>query len=187
MELEPFPKIPRLKRGVVLSEKIDGSNAQIGICDDGRVFAGSRNRWLTPGGTVNGKSSDNYGFASWVEENREALLTLGPGRHSGEWWGCGIGRNYGLHERRFSLFNSGRWSDAAKRPACCGVVPVLFAGDFASNVVDDVVEAIKASGSVAAPGFMQPEGVVVFMPESGHLYKVLCEGDALPKSLSGAA
>ena len=57
-------------------------------------------------------------------------MELGVGQHFGEWWGFGIQRGYGLHERRFSLFNTGRWSDPAVRPACCGVVPVLADGDF---------------------------------------------------------
>jgi hypothetical protein len=178
MNFEAFPKIPRLKRGVVITEKIDGSNAQIGITDDGKVFAGSRSRWLQPG-----KETDNFGFAAWVEANKEDLLTLGPGRHFGEWWGAGIQRRYGLTEKRFSLFNSGRWSNGAhcQRPACCDVVPVLFAGDFSSTIVDEVVARLKANGSAAQPGFMQPEGVVVYLPASGHLYKVLCDNDNVAK------
>lgn len=184
MEFEAFPKIPRLKRGVVITEKIDGTNAQVAITEDGRLFAGSRTRWVTPGGSVNGVQSDNYGFAAWVEEHKEELIKLGPGRHYGEWWGMGIQRNYGLTERRFSLFNSGRWSNPETRPACCGVVPVLYAGDFSSTVVDEQIARLMREGSHAAPGFMRPEGVVVYLPASGHLYKVLCEHDELPKGVT---
>ena len=49
-----------------------------------------------------------FGFARWVETNRERLITLlGPGLHFGEWWGSGIQRGYGLTkgDKRFSLFN----------------------------------------------------------------------------------
>lgn len=168
----PFPKIPRLKRGCIITEKLDGTNAQIVVGEDGTIRAGSRNRWITP-------DADNYGFAGWVERNKEELLQLGPGQHFGEWWGNGIQRNYGLKEKRFSLFNSGRWSN--ERPACCDVVPVLYDGEFSSNTVDWVLDTLKDTGSIAAPGFMKPEGIIVFMTASHHFYKVLAENDQHPK------
>ena len=86
---EAFTKIPRLYRDVVVTEKIDGTNAQIYITSDGRVLAGSRNRWLTI-------ADDNYGFARWVQAHEEELrVGLGIGRHFGEWWGSGIVNWYG--------------------------------------------------------------------------------------------
>lgn len=164
----PFPKIPRLKRGCVITEKLDGTNAQIVIDAEGNVRAGSRNRWITP-------EDDNFGFASWVYNNQEELRGLGEGQHFGEWWGNGIQRGYGLKEKRFSLFNATRW--ASDLPECCGVVPVLYAGDFSTNTVDWVLDTLKETGSQAAPGFMKPEGIIVFMTASRHLYKVLAEND----------
>jgi hypothetical protein len=87
---EPFDKIPRLKRGCVVTEKIDGTNAQVYIPEDGGpMLVGSRNRWITP-------DNDNYGFARWAYENEAELRKLGPGRHFGEWWGSGIQRRYGI-------------------------------------------------------------------------------------------
>src|SRR6478609_4562760 len=115
-EFQEFPKMPRLSREVIITEKIDGTNAQVLITPEGEIHAGSRTRWITP-------ESDNFGFAAWVRDNREQLLQLGPGRHFGEWWGSGIQRRYGLTEKRFSLFNVKRWGES--RPACCHVVPVL--------------------------------------------------------------
>ncbi len=167
-EFESFQSIPRLKRNCVISEKIDGTNAQVFIADDGTGLAGSRTRWITP-------EADNFGFAAWVKEHEDELRALGPGRHYGEWWGAGIQRRYGIAEKRFSLFNSGRWS--SERPACCHVVPVLYAGVFSSTVVDEVLAKLAAEGSVAAPGFMKPEGVVVYVPAAKHLYKVTLDGD----------
>ena len=124
MDFIPFPKMPRLSREVIITEKIDGTNAQIFIADDCEtMLVGSRNRWITP-------VDDNAGFARWCEENYEELLKLGPGRHFGEWWGRGIQRNYGLKEKRLSLFNVDRWARA--RPDCCHVVPVLYRGMFDS-------------------------------------------------------
>lgn len=167
---EPFQSIPRLKRNCVISEKIDGTNAQVFIPDDlSVVLAGSRNRWITP-------DDDNFGFARWVKENEEELRKLGPGRHYGEWWGAGIQRRYGLAEKRFSLFNSGRWTDDV-RPACCSVVPVLYQGEFTTTTVDVVLNDLAETGSRAAPGFMQPEGVVVYMIASRTLHKVTIGDD----------
>ncbi|TIL38509.1 RNA ligase family protein [Mesorhizobium sp.] len=174
----PFPKIPRLKRGCVITEKIDGTNAQVVVGEDGSVRAGSRNRWISP-------EDDNFGFARWVAEHVDGLRELGPGQHFGEWWGLGIQRGYGLHERRFSLFNAGRWS--AGRPECCGVVPVLYAGDFSTDVVDATLQALKADGSAVAPGFDKPEGIIVYMTAARHTYKVLAENDNEPKGRAEAA
>ena len=173
----PFPKIPRLKRGCVITEKLDGTNAQIVIDDEGNVRAGSRNRWITP-------ADDNFGFARWVHDRQDELRELGVGQHFGEWWGNGIQRGYGLKEKKFSLFNSGRWSDPESRPACCDVVPVLYAGQFATDTVDMVLDNLKETGSQAAPGFMKPEGIIVFMTASSHLYKVLAENDNVPKGVA---
>ncbi len=167
----PFPKISRLNRGCVISEKIDGTNAQVVITEEGEIFAGSRTRWITP-------DADNYHFAEWVQGNKDDLLKLGPGQHFGEWWGLGIQRRYGLTERRFSLFNAGRWNNPESgRPACCHVVPVLYAGPFTTNAVADAIKQLTEHGSVAAPGFMDPEGVVVFHAASRQLQKVTCRND----------
>jgi hypothetical protein len=176
-KFEGFGKIPRLKRTAVISEKIDGTNAQVYIGEDGQIRAGSRNRWLT-------LDSDNFGFARWVHENAAELAKLGPGRHFGEWWGQGIQRRYGLDHKRFSLFQSTRWADDAIRPACCHVVPVLWVGEFNTDAVSTQIERLRTFGSVAAPGFMQPEGVVVFHTASGGLSKVTLEADESP-CLSG--
>lgn len=171
----PFPKISRWSREVVVTEKIDGTNAQIYIDDTGtNVYAGSRNRWLT-------LESDNFGFARWVHENRDELLKLGPGQHFGEWWGAGIQRRYGLDHKRFSLFNTARWSDPATRPSCCHVVPVLFQGNMDELEPAAVVRDLATYGSRAAPGFMQPEGIVIYCVAGGQLFKKTLERDESPK------
>lgn len=169
-EFVPFAPIKRLARSCFVTEKIDGTNAQVYISDDGVIMAGSRNRWLTV-------EADNFGFARWVAENATELSKLGPGRHYGEWWGLGIQRGYGLKEKRFSLFNTGRWSDAAVRPACCHVVPVLYGGEFNTQAIDGQLERLRVEGSVASPGFMNPEGIVVFHAQSGGLFKKTLNGD----------
>ena len=178
MIFKEFPKLHRLSRDIVITEKLDGTNAQILIDDvtmlDGEyvvyekdglgIVVGSRNRYITP-------TSDNFGFARWVQENGEELLKLGVGQHFGEWWGKGIQRGYGLEEKRFSLFNSHRWAGSDERPSCCHVVPVLYRGVMDTTVVDEILQRLHTQGSEAAPGFMKPEGVVVFHTHSNHGYK----------------
>lgn len=209
MAFEAFDKIARLSRACVITEKIDGTNAQVHIIpavdvsvsglnesdviarnEAGDVMlAGSRNRYITPG-------ADNFGFAGWVKANAEALWALGDGRHFGEWWGAGIQRRYGLTEKRFSLFNVARWIRSEEErtpqpelhenrqrvlPACCSLVPVLYSGPFGTDTVDSAVSALAAGGSIAAPGFMQPEGVVVYHAASRTLFKKTIEKDEEPK------
>mgnify|MGYP000855256098 CR=1 FL=1 len=172
MEFESFQKIPRLKRQCVITEKIDGTNAQIAITEDGKMFVGSRNKWITP-------EDDNYGFARWAREHEEELLTLGVGRHYGEWWGKGIQRRYKLKEKRFSLFNVHRWTEGL--PSCCSLVPVLYQGDYDTSIIDNVMESLASSGSLASPGFMNPEGIVVYHSASRDLYKMTFEHDKTGK------
>jgi hypothetical protein len=173
---EEFAKVPRLSRGVVITEKIDGTNAQICITEDGRLLTGSRSRWITP-------EADNFGFARWAQEHRDELMKFGPGRHYGEWWGSGIQRRYGLAEKRFSLFNVGRWSAPdAVLPACVSLVPVLYQGLFTSEAVEAALARLRREGSLAAPGFMDPEGVIVFHAAAQALFKKTLLKDEAPKN-----
>jgi len=174
-EFIEFPKIARYSREVIVTEKIDGTNGQVYITEDGRIFAGSRTRWVTP-------EQDNYGFAKWVEAHRDELLKLGPGSHFGEWWGHGVQRKYGLLEKRFSLFNVERWGDPVMRPVCCHVVPVLWRGPFEELDVPAVLEGLVRGGSIVSPGFMKPEGIIIYHVAGRLSFKKTIEKDAEPKS-----
>jgi len=206
-EFPSFPKIPRLFRSCIITEKLDGTNGLIRISEDGSVRAGSRSRWLTPG------KDDNYGFAQWVFEHQAELLALGPGNHYGEWWGRGIQRNYGLSERRFSLFNVRRYRDPSVPgdwfglsvdentkqpvhridiPACVHLVPILARGIFSDELVRECLDLLRRIGSrasvpgkppavAAVPEFMKPEGVVVYHEVANRSFKVLCENDDVRK------
>lgn len=204
---EPFPKIPRLSRAMVVTEKIDGTNASVWITpsdvdapqhdpevlatvclDDGiwvDVRAGSRNRWAT-------RKDDNFGFAKWVQENAEELATgLGEGTHYGEWWGAGIQRRYGLDHKRFSLFNVGRWrsrhvvplseEDMAERKMAyapeCCYVVPTLHEGPFSLGKVDEILTWLAAGSCAAPGFDKPEGVMVYHVASRQFFKKTLDGD----------
>lgn len=167
-----FPKIPRLNRACTITEKIDGTNGQIFIHPDGVNFnVGSRNRWITP-------DQDNFGFARWVHENIADLLTLGPGHHFGEWWGLGIQRGYGLKEKRFSLFNP----SLPHVPSCCWTVPVLAEFDHfdTGEIIHGVLHDLGRVGSQAAPGFPNPEGIMVYHHAAKQYFK--CTFDDGPKT-----
>lgn len=107
IEFTPYPKTARLFKdglGMVVTEKIDGTNAAVVITagtditrvnherlswqysretthlgEPSTVSAQSRNRMIAPAAETGDKGSDNYGFAAWVWDNAEALVnTLGP-------------------------------------------------------------------------------------------------------------
>jgi hypothetical protein len=169
---EAFDKIPRLRRDCIITEKLDGTNAQVFVPDDDSpLLFGSRNRWITP-------EADNFGFARWATEHADGLRKLGPGRHFGEWWGAGVGRRYGLVEKRFSLFNTYRWSaEGVVLPPCVSLVPVLYAGAFCDAAVEAALETLRLEGSRAAPGFFEPEGICVFHVAANQLFKVTLGDD----------
>lgn len=178
MEFVSFKKIPRLNREIIITEKIDGTNAQICITEEGDFLVGSRNRWITP-------EDDNAGFARWAHANKEELMKLGVGSHYGEWYGQGIQRKYGLTEKRFALFNTARWADDEVRPKCCGVVPILYQGVFAEYKIQECLDTLDEDGSYAVPGFMKPEGIVIYHTALGGYFKVTLENDEVPKSKAG--
>lgn len=187
ISFEPFEKIARLKRELVITEKLDGTNAQVAIAivgnelewmkalddpycikiiDSLAIYAGSRTRWIAPEGTEGlNKGCDNFGFALWVKNNAADLVKLGPGRHYGEWYGQGIQRNYGLQEKRFALFNVGRWTDENK-PDCCEIVY-----RFDTEDADEALNRLQQNGSFHVKGFDNPEGIIIYHTASRTLYK----------------
>ena len=192
IEFAPWPKTPRLFRDVVITEKIDGTNAAVHIAEagpaggihvDGGVYqigAQSRKRLISP-------LDDNFGFASWVAKNADGLVrALGVGVHYGEWWGSGIQCGYGLPagDKRFSLFNVNRWIGTEFMVPGLGVVPLLYEGPLVLTVVDDCLGELRQNGSHAAPGYTHPEGVIVWHTAARQAFKVLLDNDALPKGLA---
>ena len=199
---EKYGKTPRLYRDVHITEKLDGTNAQVTIipteqlrqqypasplpetptavaCDEELIiFAGSRNRVITPG-----KGTDNYGFAQFVLDNAEALaVSLGVGRHYGEWYGNGIARGYDLDEKRFALFHP-RWQQEAHQeslPDRVEPVPLIMQRNMGEVDFDEVISELVAHGSHASPGFMSPEGVIVRHSASKAIYKLLVENATNP-------
>jgi hypothetical protein len=195
IEFKAWPKIPRLKKDMVVTEKIDGTNAAIIVSkiepstswqgefvtvvdvdgEDYLVGAQSRNKLIRPG-------EDNAGFAAWVFPNAQDLARmLGPGHHYGEWWGPGIQRRYNIPEKKFSLFNVHRYSHLKGVFHQIDVVPHLYSGPFDVTQINAILADLAVGGSQAAPGFMNPEGVVVYHAGAGTTFKAFVE-DTGPKS-----
>jgi hypothetical protein len=196
---EKWKSIPRLNKEVIVTEKIDGTNAQIHIeavqrHSDGSmpiehtgpevlatieqpngvvgevyvIRAGSRSRYLS-------LEDDNFGFARWVSSNSEELFKFGPGRHYGEWYGVGIQRGYNLSERRLAMFNP-RW--AIEGPSVVDSTPVLgLMQGFDQDLLETIWYDLKTTGSRAVPGFMDPEGIVVYHTAANQMFKQTFEFD----------
>lgn len=194
VEFKEFPKIARLSRDIIITEKIDGTNTCIFIGERGEFLTGSRTQWITP-------ERDNHGFSKWAHERKELLIKLGSGTHFGEWWGQGIQRKYGLSEKRWSLFNVTRWCLFNEEPKQipCGdpritkfqeklpegiyLVPVLYRGHFDMVAIEESLINLRNKGSAAAPGFLKPEGIVIFHTAGNVGFKKTIENDEVPKSL----
>lgn len=185
-EFQAWPKIPRLfgNKPIIVTEKVNGSNAAIQIPeDDSGVFAQSRKKVITP-------TSDNFGFARWVDANADELKDLlGYGIHFGEWYGEGIQKNeLRITGKRFMLFNVTRWApefeDGLKveRFEALGieVATVVYEGPMHTPAIQSAVDHLRVNGSAHRPGG-KAEGVVVFHVASGELFKVMCENDDMAK------
>ena len=213
IEFVPFPKLPRLSREIVITEKIDGTNAciridrydpllpgdrwvadesnVIAVCKnpDGSILqmrAGSRTRWTTP-------EDDNHGFARWAQDQPNLFL-LGAGTHFGEWWGGGIQRGYGMPkgEKHFSLFNTGRWTAKFQPefagqttvPPCCGVVPELYRGVFEEEMILDALGFLERVGSRLVKEYHPAEGIVIYHTAANQYFKKTLKKDESPKGIA---
>lgn len=181
LEFKEFPKIHRWSRGVVVTEKLDGTNAAIVVHGGQIIGTQSRTRLIT-------LADDNYGFARWVQDNKDTLtqiIGVHDGHHFGEWWGQGIQRKYNVGRKVFSLFNVLRWrgliDDLRAEAIGLRVVPKIWTGTMDDLDVPRLMDALKTSGSYAAPGFKDPEGIVIFHENSYGLFKKTFEKDAAGK------
>jgi hypothetical protein len=164
-KIEKFGSVP-----LFITQKIHGTNAQIHIWEDPatstiQVMAGSRNKWLSPG-----KGTDNFGFAQFVEDNRQAFIDcLGIGTHYGEWAGPGINSGEGLTDKMLLLFNWQKFS-GMPLPERVSTIPVLYQGALDTAVVHRVAAELKEQGSRLVPGFMRVEGIVVTIGATRYKY-----------------
>lgn len=189
VDFTEWPKTTRLFRDITITEKLDGTNSAFRIerldqvegppspfvvVDGLGIWAQSRKRLIEPG-------DDNFGFARWVHDNAEELVTLfDTGIHFGEWWGSGIQRGYGLPkgEKRFSLFNTAAHSQiefATVLPIECA--PILYEGVFSETAIREALQSLRDNGSVAVPGFMNPEGICIFHSQTRLVQKVTLDNN----------
>ena len=164
MEFKSFNKIEKFKPiQMTITEKLHGTNASVTIFTNEHgeldLRCGSRNRWIYP-------HDDNYGFANFVHANKEAFLNLGLGTHYGEWVGAGINSGYGLKDKQFVLFN--QYLACKQLPPQTSIVPVLYTGPYSDDKIAEVKANLAKFGSVFAPDFMRPEGVVVQIGRDLH-------------------
>lgn len=204
VEFQPWPKTSRFFRDIVITEKIDGTNAAVQIInadnithwshEDGTrtffdpqpldvvrleghtyiVYAQSRNRLI-------GLGYDNAGFAGWVSEHAAELVTfLGEGTHFGEWWGSGIQRGYGLQngEKHFSLFNTHRFENIqADSDGLVRCVPILYQGPMEQKAITAALDNLQEQGSWAAISFKNPEGICIYHTSSRLVQKVTLDNN----------
>ena len=207
MEFQEFQKIARLNREVIATEKIDGTNGCIGLPDDPGMpmLVGSRSRWISPDDDNFGFArwayaheaelrtlGPGYHYGEWwgagiqrrygLTEKRFSLFNVSR-------WGDVHEAACGKCQLRAGTFapatctrcQSVRPIAPTPRPACCSVVPELARGMDIREVTERALSLLRERGSLAAPWFMKPEGVVLFHTASRSLFKVTLENDAEPK------
>lgn len=185
MTFKPFPEIKRIgKLWITVTQKIHGTNASVGIEPsievsssnelDTMARSGFEVRAAKRGGFIT-PEDDNFGFAKFVEENRQEFIDkLGPGVWHGEWAGPGINSGEGLKEKTFCLFDV-KALEGRPLPPRCVLVPLLYEGPLDTVKVELAKLDLKVNGSKLVPGFMRPEGVVVHFLGSSFRYKDVFE------------
>jgi hypothetical protein len=208
---QEFPKIPRLSRDIRITEKIDGTNACVVVPEDpaALVIAQSRNRFIYPEDDnygfalwVQQHSDELRGlgpgrhFGEWwglgiqrgygLSERRFSLFNVS--RWNKELWETNETTRLLAEQLRWHR-DKEKGKDVARpearvfkpAPACCHVVPVLWTGIFDSTSITTILQKLELNGSEAAPGFTDPEGIVIFHTASRHLYKKTVKDDEKSK------
>lgn len=122
LKFKEWPKTARLNRNMIVTEKIDGTNAAVRVVpvellaatghglhggmepgdqhEQHVLVESSNGRFVLVGAQSRkklitpGKQTDNYGFAQFVFDNAQTFAdVLGEGIHFGEWYGPGIQKN----------------------------------------------------------------------------------------------
>jgi hypothetical protein len=198
-EFKGWGSTTRENKNKTITEKLDGTNACV-VIYNGKVTAQSRKRIVTP-------DDDNYGFAKWVDKNKEALLnTLGYGYHYGEWYGEGIQKNpLGIEGKRFALFHATKYTEGngfeLSRVEGLETVPLLHHGQCNVWTIPNIIQDLEIYGTrvkgakttpmtTAIPGLLpevvynkaaKAEGIIVWNNETKTRTKILLENDAFHK------
>lgn len=155
-DIENYQKFPDLIAPgelVVVTEKIHGANARY-VWHDGKMFFGSRSRWLKPDVDTIWKRALTEYLAQWCEEHPDVVLY-------GEVFGPVQSLKYGLSEPRFVAFAALErdvWIDQRDLfRAMRDHAPVLFEGAFDLDLIKDLAE----KDSTIGPAGHMMEGVVI--------------------------
>lgn len=168
-----FPSIPRLSKDMIITEKIDWTNACVVIEENWNIFAQSRSRIITI-------ENDNFWFAKRVQENKDELSKLWTGYHFWEWRWKWIQRRYNEKEKKFSLFYF-NWEEL---PNCVSIVPTLYKWPFDTVKINEIMQDLKTNWSYASEWFMNPEWIVVYHTASKNIFKKTFEADEWKRTSS---
>lgn len=169
-EFKKFGKLAHLDNiRVRITQKIDGTNAQIVISPEGELLACSKNRVLT-------EHSDNYNFYKFCMENKQVLIDfLGVGRHYGEWAGPKINSGEGLTENTLVLFDYWKYKDQQMPLEQLTHVPILLDQTLDHVLMYDAINTtnrdLQLKGSKLVPGFMDVEGMVLQIGSQSMKYR----------------
>ncbi len=177
MEFIKYLKTKRFTSNIIITEKIDGTNAQLVWDEDHQILrCGSRNRYLNYS-----YEPDNFGFAAWVDKNREVLTKYFKDFDYpiyGEWWGKGIQRGYEVDQKYFSIFHTGLFGDKIPQELYnIGVryVPVLYEGLNVDDPIHTIYHQLFDQGSKLKYNYMNPEGICIFFKDTGTIFKMTYE------------
>lgn len=158
--LQRFPDIFEPGEPVIVSEKIHGANARF-VFHDGKMFMGSRTRWLKPDADHIWARAMTESMLMWCQANQDVILF-------GEIYGPVQSLKYGKSEPSFVAFAAlkpdGEWipqphlyAHLGRLPTAVDMVPALYAGGFDLDRIKKIVEGDSVLGG---PGHIM-EGVVI--------------------------
>lgn len=149
---------------VVATEKLHGANARY-LWHDGRLFIGSRTRWLKPDAVNDWSRAVTPEMRAWLEANPDTTLF-------GEVYGPVQSLKYGLTEARFAAFAALKndiWLNVPELfmsldAAGVARVPVVYSGPFD---FDQIKVLAETDSRVGGAGHMM-EGVVIVPAVERH-------------------
>lgn len=120
-----FDKVPLPVVDYVGTVKLHGSNASVRFTPDGEIVAQSRTRALSVG-------DDNFGFAAFVEKNKDVFKVMAPNSGDftfyGEWCGGSIQPKVALEqlEKHFVIFSMLHNDIMYSIPKVIGIVEIDY-------------------------------------------------------------
>lgn len=142
---------------VIATEKVHGANGRY-LWHDGKMFIGSRSRWLKPDAVNDWSRALTPEMRAWLEEHPDTILF-------GEVYGPVQSLKYGLSEPRFAAFaalNNDQWVNlpdlfASLDAAGVGRVPIVYSGCFDF----DAIKSLAETDSRLGPAGHMMEGLVI--------------------------